>query len=259
MDTLRQRLDELKATSRALPAYVRAGRGAPPARLEEVLGGQAATGPGGGHWIIETPLGDIWQRLGARPPALAAALACPGHKRPLALRRMLVVDIETGGFSGTPVFLIGAARLDTGPPAVVQLLARDYSEEESILRGFLELAGGRDTWVTFNGRSFDEPFLRDRATRYRVKLPPPRTHVDVLVGARRRWAGELPNCRLVTLEQHILKRVRVGDVPSSDVPDLFHHYFRTGNAAPLRPVLEHNRVDLASTIELLARLGEATE
>lgn len=168
----------------------------------------------------------------------------------------MTLDIETGGFSGTPVFLIGLVFLDQRPLTVRQFLARDYPEEETILRALAELAVQRDTWVTFNGRSFDEPMLRDRATLYRVALMPPRLHVDLLHAARRAWGSSLPNCRLTTLEQHILRRARIGDIPSSDVPDLFHHFMRTGNAAPLRPVLEHNRIDLVSATELLVRLSD---
>jgi hypothetical protein len=167
----------------------------------------------------------------------------------------MVIDIETGGFAGTPVFLIGLVLLDRWPLVVRQFLARDYPEEDAILRALAELAAQRSTWVTFNGKSFDEPMLRDRATLYRIPLPPPQLHVDLLHAARRAWRGELPDFRLATLEQRILGRQRVGDVPSCDVPDLFHYFIRTGNAAPLRPVLEHNRIDLLSATELLLRLS----
>ena len=146
--------------------------------------------------------------------------------------------------------------LDRRPLSVRQLLARDYPEEEAILRALAETAAERDVWVTFNGKSFDEPFLRDRATLHRVPLTPPATHVDLLVAARRAWRGKLPNFKLGTLEQHILRRERIGDVPSCDVPDLFHHFIRTGNAAPLRPVVQHNQIDLVSATELLLRLSD---
>ena len=168
------------------------------------------------------------------------------------------MDIETGGFSGTPVFLIGAIALDDWPPRVWQWLARDYPEERAILSAFAAWASQRPTWITFNGKSFDAPFLQDRAVVHRVALPAPVVHFDLLHAARRRWRAELPDCRLGTLEQHILRRTRIGDVPSGDVPELFHHFCRTGNARPLRPVLEHNRIDLVSCAELYLRLTAAT-
>jgi hypothetical protein len=167
----------------------------------------------------------------------------------------LVLDIETGGFSGTPVFLIGVVALDSRPLQVEQWLARDYPEEQAILRRLARWACKRRTWVTFNGKSFDAPFVLDRARLYGIELPPPEVHVDLLHAARRRWRNELPDCRLETLERHILSRDRVGDVPSCDVPDLFHHFIRTRNAAPLRPVLEHNQIDLVSSTELLLQLS----
>lgn len=170
--------------------------------------------------------------------------------------RTVFLDIETGGFAGTPVFLIGVVLPDKRPLRVRQYLARDYPEEAAILHTVKELAATRDTWVTFNGRSFDEPFLRDRATLHRLHIPATRIHVDLLHTARRLWRADLPNCKLTTLEEHILGRPRVGDVPSADVPDLFHHFVRTGNATPLRPVLEHNQLDLISCVELLLRVCE---
>jgi len=170
--------------------------------------------------------------------------------------RAMVLDIETGGFAGVPVFLIGVVLLDETPLRVQQFLARDYPEEEAILHAFAELAARRDTWVTFNGRSFDEPFLRDRAARYRLPLPKVQHHIDLLHAARRRWPRGLPNHRLGTLERYVLRRPRVGDIPSSDVPDLFRHFIETRNARVIAPVLDHNRRDLVACTELLAILLE---
>lgn len=255
MDDVRRRLDNLKtrATRHRRPAAPAAPSGSP--SLAEVLGGlERRCGPRA-LWQVETPFAQVCQRQHVRLPPQVAALGRRGRIGELDPRHAVVIDIETGGFAGTEVFLIGFVPLDERPLRVVQYLARDYPEEEAILRGMAEVAELRDAWVSFNGKSFDEPFLRDRAARYRVPLKPPAVHVDLLHSARRRWRSELPNCKLQTLEQHLLGWQRVGDVPSADIPDLFHHFMRTGNAAPLRPVLEHNQLDLISCTELLLRLG----
>ncbi len=236
MSNLHRDLDELKAAQpRSTPR-----RPAAPCvtTLTEVLGGRAERHGRGACWIIETSIH-------------ATATLTP---RSSSVDQALVLDIETGGFAGCPVFLIGFVPLDERPLRTVQLLARDYPEEETILRALADYCDGGRVWVTFNGKSFDEPFLRDRATVNRVRLPAPREHVDLLHLARRTWGTQLPNCRLTTLEEHILGRQRIGDIPSRDVPDLFHHFIRTGNAAPLRPVLAHNRLDLVTCVELLGRL-----
>jgi uncharacterized protein YprB with RNaseH-like and TPR domain len=256
MSSTRRRLDDLKtrpASSRRNVAAARP-RALP---MHEVIGGRERRCAGQRYWYVETPFGRICSPLQVNSRQLAAPLLHNGGSEPLTIdpRRAMVLDIETGGFAGTPVFLIGVVLPDQRPLRVVQLLARDYPEEETILRALGRLAARRDTWITFNGKSFDEPFLRDRATLHRVPLPPVATHFDLLHAARRQWRRDLPDCRLSTLEEHILRRPRVGDVPSSDVPDLFHHFIRTGNAAPLRPVLEHNQIDLVSCAELLVRLS----
>jgi hypothetical protein len=258
MSDTRRRLDDLKATARPAPPGAGSPRRVVTAHTIDILGGSEARCADRRYWLVETPFDEVWEGHAANSEHLSAPLHHPlGGAEPAVVdpRRTMVVDIETGGFAGTPVFLIGLVLLDQRPLAVRQFLARDYPEEETILRALAELTTRRDTWVTFNGKTFDEPMLRDRATLYRVALTPPRLHVDLLHAARRAWRETLPNCRLTTLERHILRRERIGDVPSSDVPDLFHHFMRTGNAAPLRPVLEHNRIDLVSATELLLRLS----
>lgn len=210
------------------------------------------------YWKLTTPFERIPDAPRAHPDLLAESLECEVSRDELATldpARTLVIDIETGGFSGTPVFLIGVVALDQRPLRVEQWLARDYPEEEAILRRLAQWARQRRTWVTFNGKTFDAPFVLERATIYGIDLQPPRLHVDLLHIARRRWGTTLPDCRLETLEQHVLGRVRVGDVPGCDVPDLFHHFIRTGNAGPLRPVLEHNQLDLAASIDLLVQVS----
>jgi uncharacterized protein YprB with RNaseH-like and TPR domain len=259
MDNLRRRLDELKLTAHASRSRA-ASPPAPvvPGRLDELVGGRERPCGHLAFWHVETHFDHACRRHGLTLPRSvqdwqAQLLATPVAG--LDPARTLVIDIETGGFSGTEVFLIGLVPLDLRPLRVVQFLARDYPEEEAILRGLAELGAQRDTWVTFNGKTFDEPFLRDRAARYRVPLKPPMVHVDVLHAARRRLRGQVSNCKLQTLEQHLLGWQRVGDVPGAEIPELFHHFMRTGNAAPIRPVLEHNQLDLISCTELLHRLA----
>ncbi len=227
--------DELDALPAATP--VRTPMSEPPSEtLDAILGGAECVHDGCPCWEIRT----------AVPPTVAKTSGAV---------RLLVVDIETGGFSGSPVFLIGALEVDAVRAHIVQFLARDYPEEVGILRAFAALADSCGVWVTFNGKSFDHPFLRDRATRHRMSLPEPPSHIDLLPLARRKWRGVTPDCKLATLERHILGRARLDDIPGSDVPDLFHHFIRTGNARPLRAVLEHNRLDLLASYELFGHLG----
>jgi len=269
MDSLRRSLDDLNARRMeqiaaadflSLPREAPAQRCRAPRAVADVLGGRELPHAAGACWWISRTFDEpsaaapSWCEV---DPALVPESAAEGRVR-FDWARALVVDIETGGFAGTPVFLIGVIALDQRPLTVQQWLARDYAEEQAILGSLAEFAAERDHWISFNGKSFDVPFLADRARIRRVPLRPPAAHLDVLHLARRRWRGAVPDFRLVTLEEQILGRHRVGDVPSRDVPDLFHHFIRTGNAAPLRPVIEHNQSDLVSVTELLAHLAGRT-
>lgn len=253
MKTTRERLDELKSRRVAASSAPRRSTSTPADPL--TLAGRACPFGSGAYWRIETAFDRICPEHTAAPPTLARALTALTDTEAVDPCRTTILDIETGGFAGTPVFLIGVVYPDLAPLRVVQYLARDYPEEEAILRALHVDLADRDTWITFNGKSFDEPFLRDRAALYRIPLRPSKCHIDLLHAARRRWRNALPNCRLVTLENEILRRPRIGDVPSADVPDLFHHFIRTGNARPLHPVLLHNQIDLITCAELVVRLA----
>jgi len=231
----------------------------PPGRtLAQVVGGRELRCGDGACWELVTPLEQVPQAQRIDGGALAAPLECetaPGRFVALDPSRALLLDVETGGFAGTPVFLIGVVALGRAPLCVEQWLARDYPEERALLRRLGEYVRCRPTWVTFNGKAFDAPFVLERATVHGVELCPPQQHVDLLHVARRRWRGVLRDFRLETLERHVLGQVRVGDVAGCEIPDLFHHFIRTGNAGPLKPVLEHNRLDLLASLGLLLRLA----
>ncbi len=111
--------------------------------------------------------------------------------------------------------------------------------------------------VTFNGKSFDVPFLCDRMRMWRERPAPPGEHLDLLHLSRRRYRGDLPNCRLQTLERAILGRARSDDLPSAEIPRVFTEYAETGDARLLVPIIQHNALDLVALAELLLRQVES--
>jgi len=205
--------------------------------------------PGGAYARIRHPL-----RAEAAEGALFAGLPAD----------TLFFDLETLGFLGHPIFLVGALRRAPrrhGGPGweVAQYLARDYSEEEAMLRAFFSDSRGAGRWVSFNGKTFDLPNLRARAAFYGLPAPVPPEHVDLLPRARRIYRKVLPNCRLQTLEAKLFGRYRYRDVPGSEIPAAYHAFVRGGDPELMERILEHNRSDLVSLVRLLAHLdgGEA--
>jgi len=166
------------------------------------------------------------------------------------------LDLETTGLSATPLFLAGMLVERAGALRAVQLLARDYSEERCLIGALDELLGTSRICVTFNGKSFDLPYLRERAKYHRLPLKAEPEQFDLLHYARRRWKHDLPDCRLLTLEWYILGRRRAGDVEGWEVPCIYHEFVHTKDATRLRGVLRHNLMDVLAMAELLVSLAE---
>jgi len=64
--------------------------------------------------------------------------------------------------------------------------------------------------------------------------------------------GVVSSCSLGALEKTVLGFHRIDDVSGFEIPERYFHYLRTGEAALLEGVLEHNRLDLISTAALMS-------
>jgi uncharacterized protein YprB with RNaseH-like and TPR domain len=169
-------------------------------------------------------------------------------------------DLETCGLSNAPVFLAGTMHWNGTDYVVRQYFARDYAEEAALVDELARMLAGFSTVVSYNGKSYDVPFLADRASLHHVPFDRPRRHVDLVHHARRRWTGILPNCRLVTIEAHVCRRKRVGDVSSDEVPGLYHDYIKYGAPHRMIPVFHHNLLDVITMDEILrALVGDPPE
>jgi tetratricopeptide (TPR) repeat protein len=176
--------------------------------------------------------------------------------------RTVFIDLETTGLSGgagTVAFLVGCGFYDLGAFHVRQFLLTSYAAERALLAAATELFDEADLIVTYNGKTFDVPVMETRWSFHRMDTPLDGVpHFDALHPARRLWrtrADEVADggCRLTTLERILFDVRRVGDVHGFEIPARFFHFMRSGDARPLEPVLEHNRLDLVSLAAVTAR------
>ncbi|HEX8234487.1 MAG TPA: ribonuclease H-like domain-containing protein [Abditibacteriaceae bacterium] len=239
---------------------------APDASLQDVLNGEERLCPDNGvHYLIARNAAEYDAEFSTLSTRLESVLQreCFPQLSGARLQDLLFVDIETTGLSSSvPLFLVGALDFDNAQqqPQLQLFLARDYPEERALLAAFHKIAAGR-TLVTFNGKSFDWPYIEGRSIGHRLKFEKPRAHFDLLHFARRQWKHSLPNCKLQTLELYLCGRTRIDDVAGSQIPRTYHEFVathaRNGSGAHLlAPVIHHNALDILTMAELLCKAGE---
>jgi uncharacterized protein len=237
-------------------------------------------------------------QVAARLDQTAADAALLTHGKPAQPPFLFLDLETTGlsGGAGTLAFLVGCGWFDgDGSFVTRQFLLTRFQDERALLERVAAELAAAGALVSFNGKSFDAPLLETRFLFHRLdwiggRLP----HVDVLHPARRFWKtpagspkglryerdgspGELRDlyddeehavaqrfgtasggCSLQTLERQIVGARRSGDIPGFQIPARYFQFVRSGDAAPLRTIFEHNRLDLLTLAALTARLLHLT-
>lgn len=160
----------------------------------------------------------------------------------------LFLDTETTGLSrgaGTTPFLIGLAYFRGGEICVEQIYMNGPGGEADCLSYLLERFARFRYLVTYNGRSFDAPILRNRLTLNRKGTLPSILHFDLLHVYRRLFPrGSIASYKQPELEREMLSLVRTGDLPGAEIPQIYFDYIKYGHDAGMARVFEHNERDL---------------
>ncbi|HJL18406.1 MAG TPA: ribonuclease H-like domain-containing protein [Sandaracinaceae bacterium LLY-WYZ-13_1] len=206
-----------------------------------------------------------------RVPIAGAVRVCARTVAKLALdaelaridpRRLLFLDTETTGLAGgtgTIPFLIGLAWFEDESLRIEQLVLRAPGEEAPLLRRLAERVEAASAVVSYNGKSYDWPLLRNRFVLNRVPVTPPAAHLDLLHCARRVFKRRLGRVRLVHLEEHVLGMRREHDIDGAEIPQRFWDFVRGADGSLLAPVIEHNAHDLVALAAILVSLVERYE
>ncbi len=272
----------------ALPSLDVADPDLAPADVSQLPAGTEVVNAWGKHWLRQRHLVNIWphgEQWLSRELVRLDHAAKSGGRRAAELQvfldhlpsGILLLDLETCGFAGSPIFLVGLIHEQQTEWVLSQLLARNYAEEKSLLQTLWNIAAEKRVLVTFNGKSFDWPMVHDRSTLHHLGQDPrdsPVTapdhssvaaattplrrhdqrpnliHCDLLHHARRRWGRQLPDCRLQTLERHVCRRERAEDIPGREIPAAYHDFVRDGDAWLMRGVLHHNALDLITLLQV---------
>lgn len=191
----------------------------------------------------------LWQRLPKSHPLLHyLAGFCQDQD-------FAIVDIETLGLSERPIILLGIAKPTKDKVCTTQFLLRDIQDEPSAIWALISQLQPTSSLITFNGRSFDIPYIKQRLAYYGLDASLDNSHFDVLHFTRRALRHKLPDCKLETVEKYIGIQRDI-NIPGALVPHFYDSYLRTKNVGPLVAIVEHNRQDLLTLGTLFSRLYE---
>ena len=174
-------------------------------------------------------------------------------------KQLLFFDIETTGVSGSGAvpFLIGCGSIIEKEFVVRQYLLADYNDETAMLEDLLDELTSDKILVTYNGASFDLPFVKDRMIINRVARDLPLAgHIDLLHSTRRIFKKRLKDCSLTNIEREIFDFHRQDDIPGYLVPSVFFEWLNSDSLELMPLVVEHNKYDIFSLYLLLYELLE---
>ena len=178
---------------------------------------------------------------------------------------VLLLDTETTGLAGgtgTVPFMVGLAFFRDDQLHVEQYFLHEPGHERAMLRPIRERLESCSALVTFNGKTYDLPLLHNRLVLNRIDPVEIHYHIDLLHTVRRFWRRRLDSCSLQSIEQHVLGLQRAGDVPGAMIPSLYFQFLRDHNLVPLKPVFQHNSMDLVSLVSfmtVIARFFDSPE
>ncbi len=157
------------------------------------------------------------------------------------------LDIETTGFNRQydQVILIGILYFEQGNYGFHQYFIGQDSNDEALLREFSKDFSRFSTLITYNGLSFDLPFLRDRMRHYRISFPYIHlSHIDLYRHiVQHKNILQLDNYRLSSIEK-FLGIDRIDKIDGKESIEKFHLYRRSLDEASKKEILLHNYEDL---------------
>lgn len=191
----------------------------------------------------------LWQRLPKSHPLLHyLAGLCQDQD-------FAIIDIETLGLSERPIILLGIAKPAKDHIYTSQFLLRNIPDEPSAIWALVSQINPKAALITYNGKGFDIPYIRQRLAYYGLDAQLDNPQFDLLHFTRRALRNKLTNCKLETVEKHIGIKRDI-DIPGALVPHFYDTYLRTKNVGPLVAIVEHNKQDLLTLGTLFSKLYE---
>ncbi|SDZ07083.1 hypothetical protein SAMN05660462_01752 [Proteiniborus ethanoligenes] len=169
-------------------------------------------------------------------------------------KKFCFLDIETTGFSriSNYIILIGALYINGENLEIVQFFAEGDNEEKNLLDSFKSFISDFDIIITFNGDSFDIPFINSRLNHHGIKYNIKNDKgIDILKIVRRKKD-------LLGLQKYNLKSIerflgieREDTISGKESVEMYYEYIKTKDVRKKDIILRHNYEDIYNLPKIL--------
>ncbi len=177
---------------------------------------------------------------------------------PINLDEILIFDLETTGLAGgtgTYPFLMGFGIFEKNNIKIRQYFLPDFGREISAYLDIRNFQKETNVLLSYNGKTFDYPLLRNRFILNRVDNPFENyAHLDLLHAARRLYKKHLPSCSLASIEKYVFSFNRWRDIEGALIPQSYFTFLQTGELNDIQRIIDHNQQDIVSLARLLFHL-----
>lgn len=161
---------------------------------------------------------------------------------------VLFLDTETTGLNrsgATIAFLIGTAYFENSSLATELLFIQNPVGEGAALDYLMQIQKKFRYLVSYNGKSFDIPLIRNRMILNRKKGLRIAYHFDLLHIFRRLFVkGTVGSWSQQEMEKELLDFHRVGDLPGSAIPQMYFDYVKYKHDSGFSHIFKHNELDV---------------
>ena len=185
------------------------------------------------------------------------------------LKDLLFLDIETLGLCNNPIIMVGIGYYIETKFVIFQFLARYLEEEISICEHLRKtIFPAFKCFITFNGKSFDIPYLANRFLYYFDKNPMVQEgkgkvdsilkfhHIDLYHNCRRRYKNQFIKYSLTAIEKNLLASKRTNDLAGNIIASYYQKYLKNPKkyVGMVKIIVDHNFQDLRSMPLILNKL-----
>lgn len=193
------------------------------------------------------------------------------------VKDLLFLDIETLGIYDSPIIVVGLGFFKENVDNVVfeihQYFARTLEEEIAICEQLQsQIFPNFKCFVTFNGRSFDIPYIANRFLYFfdnnpmigEEDVPYEKSntkyhHIDLYHCCRRKYKKIFNDYTLTNMEEQLLQMKRDNELPSNLVGTCYKKYQKDPKRyiGLVKEVIEHNYYDVYALPLILHRMLKA--